>query len=88
MLSSSFDIHEFIDKVRGRSNKEIVYMADQEATAAERALYRSAQSGDNDPANSYVMILKDIVLYMRHGVLTGSVRKLDFSLSDSIERQC
>lgn len=88
MLSSSFDIHEFIDKVKGHSDKEIIYMADQEATAAERALYRSAPSSDNDPANSYVMMLKDIVLYMRHGVLTGSVRKLDFSLPDSIGRQC
>ena len=88
MLSSSFDICEFIDKVKGHSNKEIIYMADQEATAVERKLYQSTKSNDRDNANNYVMMLKDIVLYVRHGVLTGSVRKLDFSLSDSIERQC
>ena len=89
MLSSSFDISEFIRKVKGHSNQEIIYLADQEATAAERYLYkckrcRNAEEEADECTNlrQYTLLLKDFVLYMRHGVLTRSVRELDVSLLD------
>jgi hypothetical protein len=40
MLSESFDISEFISKVKGQSELEIIHMADLEATEAERHLYK------------------------------------------------
>jgi hypothetical protein len=79
MLSSSFDIFEFIDKVKSHSEQEIVYLADREATAAERHLYKHNPKENNEAARSYAMLLKDIVLYMRHGVRTRAVRQIDLS---------
>ena len=77
MLSSSFDIHEFIEKAKGHSDQEIIYMADLEATEAERYLYKQPETTDDESANSYVTLLKDVVLYMRHGIRTHAVRQVD-----------
>ena len=95
MLSSSFDISEFITKVKGHSDQEIIYLADQEATAAERYLYkhdkcRKQQSKvqNCDEVRNYAVLLKDFVLYMRHGILTHSIRQLDLALPETIQRQC
>jgi hypothetical protein len=95
MLSSSFDISEFIRKVEGHSDQKIILMADEEATAAERYLYRH-QGCRNAGRNSeecvnirkYVSLLKDFVLYIRHGVLTRLARELDLTLPDTLERHC
>lgn len=86
MLSSSFDICEFIDKVKDHSEQEIIYLADQEATEAERSLYKHGHKGNNEDARSYVMLLKDIVLYMRHGVQTHAVRQIDLANLDALVR--
>ena len=88
MLSSSFDISEFINKVRGRSDHEIIYMADQEATAAERLCFKHGASEEIDDARNYALLLKDVVLYMRHGILTHSARQLDLDGVKSIGRYC
>lgn len=83
MLSTSFDICEFIDKVKGHNTQEIIYLADQEATEAERHVYKVAKTDNCDNARSYVMLLKDIVLYIRHGIRTHGVRQLDLTLFDA-----
>jgi len=88
MLSSSFDIGEFIDKVKGHSDQEIIYMADQEATQAERHLYKHCNADSCDTARSYVLLLKDIVMYMRHGIQTRSARMLDLTPLQAAGRDC
>ena len=88
MLSSSFDICEFIDKVKDHSEQEIIYLADQEATETERHLYKHAKTENCDPARSYAGLLKDIVLYMRHGIRTHAARQLDLPRLDSFGRGC
>jgi hypothetical protein len=95
MLSSSFDISEFIKKVEGHSDQEIIYLADQEATAAERYLYknRRCRNGGEDSEHCsnvrrYALLLKDFVIYIRHGVLTRSVRELDVAMPDWLVRHC
>ena len=82
MLSASFDIYEFIDKVMGRSDQEIIYMADLEATAAERHFYKCSKNGNSENAGSYVALLKDVVLYVRHGVRTHAIRRIDLPRLD------
>jgi hypothetical protein len=77
MLSASFDINEFIDKVKGRSDHEIIYMADREATEAERHCYKRSNGENAEDARSYATLLKDVVLYMRHGIQTHAVRQID-----------
>jgi hypothetical protein len=95
MLSSSFDISEFIRKVEGHSDQNMILLADQEATAAERYLYKhrqcsSAERNAEDCVNvrEYISLLKDFVLYIRHGVLTRLVRELDVTWPHSFERHC
>jgi hypothetical protein len=79
MLSLSFDICEFIEKVKDHSEQEIIYLADREATAAERHLYKHCLKDSCEAARSYARLIKDIVLYMRHGVRTRAVRQIDLS---------
>lgn len=95
MLSSSFDISEFLQQVEGHSRQEMIYMADQEATETERYLYKHKKcrqdvSGTEDCADArhYAVLLKDFVLYMRYGVLTHSVRNLGMALPASSEQTC
>ena len=95
MLSSSFDISEFIKRIKGHSQRDIIFLADQEATETERYLYKHrrcrqhlSHPDDCADARHYAVFLKDFVLYMRYGVLTHSVRKLQLSLPASIEGQC
>lgn len=88
MLSASFDIYEFIKKVKGRSDQEIIYMADLEATEAERHFYKCSKNGNNEIAGSYVALLKDVVLYFRHGVRTQAIRQIDLPCLDLSERGC
>jgi hypothetical protein len=94
MLSSSFDISEFIRKVEGHSDREIVFLADQEAIAAERYLFRCRECRDTEQnseecasVRQYALLLKDVVLYIRHGVITRLVRELDVILPGSFERR-
>lgn len=88
MLSSSFDIYEFIDKVKGRSEQEIIYLADMEATEAERHFYKSIKNERNENAGGYVALLKDVVLYFRHGVCTHAIRQINLPWFDLAGRNC
>lgn len=88
MLSTSFDICEFIDKVKGHNDDEIIYFADQEATEAERHLYKRAKVENCDNARSYVVQLKDIVLFMRYGIRTHALRRLDLRLLSTFGGHC
>ena len=88
MLSSSFDICEFMDKVKGHSGQEIIIMADQEATEAERHLYKQSPEESREYARAYVAQLKDVVLYMRHGIRTQAVRQIELPVFDSAEGHC
>ncbi len=88
MLSSSFDISEFITKVKGHSSQEIIYLADQEATEAERISFRHGADDEGQHARDYSVLLKDVILYMRHGILTHSARQLHLEQVGSEERHC
>lgn len=88
MLSSSYDIFEFMDKVKDRSDQEIIYMADLEATEAERHLYKHCKYKNNEIAAGYVALLKDVVLYIRHGIRTHAIRRIDLAGHDLTKRVC
>jgi hypothetical protein len=88
MLSESFDISEFISKVEGQSDQEIIYMADLEATAAERHLYKHKRDENFENAKNYATLLKDVVLYLRYGIRTHSVRQLGPLSLNNTGRAC
>ncbi|NNK00268.1 MAG: hypothetical protein HKP58_07625 [Desulfatitalea sp.] len=78
MLSSSLSISEFIEIIKGRSYEEIIWMTDQEATEAERRIYKKRinPADSQDKLAGYARDLKDFILYMRHGVRTSTTRDL------------
>ena len=39
-----------------------------------------------DDVRNYAVLLKDFVLYMRHGIMTHSIRQLDLALPEAIPR--
>ncbi len=88
MLSSSFDISEFISKVKGHSSEEIIYLADKEATAADRISFRRDAGDTCRHARDYSLLLKDVILYMRHGILTHSARQVHLEQVGPDDRPC
>ncbi|MDA8142202.1 MAG: hypothetical protein M0036_26450 [Desulfobacteraceae bacterium] len=76
MLSSSFNIIEFVQKAKGHSYEDIIWMADNEATAAERCLFKRITESDRAKVLSYSGCLKDLILFMRHGVRTRKIKAL------------
>ena len=68
MISSDCDFSDFFAAVKDKHYQDIIYLADQEATAAERLLYRNKISGDQKKicGKEYASILKDLVSYMRY----------------------
>ncbi|MFZ1987110.1 MAG: hypothetical protein WAU91_22060, partial [Desulfatitalea sp.] len=65
--------------VKGHSFQEIIHIADQEATAAERAVFKQCQDGGCDQIIRYAGCLKDFILYMRYGVRTRKTRHLNLA---------
>jgi predicted nucleotidyltransferase component of viral defense system len=79
MLSASFEFSEFIDKVKGRSYYDIIHLADQEATEAERFIYKKCRQASCCDVREYALTVKDFVLYMRYGVMTRKTRRHDMT---------
>ena len=79
MLSASFNIDEFMNKVKDQSFEEIIQSADQEATAAERIVYKRCCSDGCGPVAGYARNLKDLILYLRYGVRTRRMRRLNLA---------
>jgi hypothetical protein len=79
MLSTSFDIDEFMEIVKGHSFQEIIQTADREATEAERIVCKQCRLGGCDPIVGYAHCLKDFILYMRYGVRTRRLRHLNLA---------
>ncbi len=75
MISQSCDFDEFLERVRGRDYLEIIYLADKEATEAERLKYRS-RARKLDPPEAcvcYADLLKGFIRFMRYGVKSPSM---------------
>jgi len=75
MISQSCDLDEFLERVRDRDYLEVIYLADKEASEAERLKYRS-RARRLDPAEacgSYADVLKGFIRFMRYGVKPPSM---------------
>jgi hypothetical protein len=92
MISKSRDIREFFEAVKDRVYSDIIYLAEQEATEAERFFYltRSSQERTSLESKKYADLLKDFISYMRYTIKPTDIReeniRLFRSLSDSLQR--
>lgn len=70
MISSNCDFSHFVAAIKDKTYDDIIYLADQEATAAERILFRN--NADNNQrrkcGQKYAAILKKLIAYMRSNV--------------------
>ncbi|MGD9313718.1 MAG: hypothetical protein PVI96_12425 [Desulfobacterales bacterium] len=70
MISNNCDFTHFVAAIKDKSYHDIIYLADQEATAAERLLFRNAADDDERVrcGQRYATILKNLIAYMRSNV--------------------
>ncbi|MEW6664938.1 MAG: hypothetical protein AB1512_06925 [Thermodesulfobacteriota bacterium] len=79
MISTCCDLYEFVEAVQERNYFEVIYLAEQEATEAERLRFRQkgAERQDPDGCPRYADSLKGFISYMRYGIRTSHVDKKD-----------
>ena len=70
MISTNCDFSDFVAAIKDKPYHDIIYLADQEATAAERLLYRNDVEDVEKKkcGQKYAAILKDLVSYMRYSI--------------------
>ncbi len=70
MISSNCDFSHFVAAIKDKSYHDIIYLADQEATAAERLLFRNAANNEERRkcGQRYASMLKKLIAYMRSNV--------------------
>jgi hypothetical protein len=89
MISESYSIKEFVEAIRNKDYLEIVYLADQEATEAERFSNRlKARNGiQKETSREYANTLKDFIVFLRHGINPSAViKESDFDLIHSLRK--
>jgi hypothetical protein len=84
MISKSCDFDEFLERVRDRDYLDVIYLADKEATEAERLKYRARSRRFVPPeaCEGYADVLKGFIRFMRYGVKTPS---MEDSLHEGIQ---
>lgn len=78
MLSANASLTEFVDRIAEQSYDDIILLTDREATAAERRCCKqraASTQGPIDHLETYALLLKDLLIYMRHGVVSNALRK-------------
>jgi hypothetical protein len=86
MLSANANLAEFVDRIAEQSYDDIILLTDREATAAERRWCKQrtgSRDGQNGRMKTYALLLKDFLIYMRHGVATSALRS---AYSDSLAK--
>ena len=87
MISSSFDIREFINAVEDKEYFDIIYLTDREATEVERRLYhpKTSLKAKKDGSQKYANQLKNFLSFLRYDVRphTSSV-EIDYQLFQSV----
>lgn len=70
MISQSCNMKEFIEAIKDKDYLEAIYLADKEATEAERLKYRSRKSpaANTTGCPNYADSLKGFIYFMRHGI--------------------
>jgi hypothetical protein len=94
MLSADASLTEFVDQIADQPYDDIILLADQEATAAQRHCCKQRTNGSpngngngNGAMESYVLLLKDFLLYMRHGVATKALRSANCERLTTLPRR-
>jgi hypothetical protein len=82
MISDDCRLREFIDATREKDLQEVIFLADREATAAERLFFRTHVDDARRAAcgRRYARRLKHLITFMRYGMRPSDVTREDFEL--------
>jgi hypothetical protein len=86
MISQSCDVKEFIEAIRDRDYLEVIYLAEKEATEAERLKYRfkAKKRDEEEYCLGYADVLKNLIFFLRYGVKNRRIAKKDLDLFRSL----
>jgi hypothetical protein len=76
MISGGYDINAFIGQVEDKPYEDVILLAQDEATAAERVCLRNRSSildADSAPY-TYACQLKDVIQYLRYGTISPTIK--------------
>jgi hypothetical protein len=65
MISKKFSIEEFVVAVKGKDSQEVIALAVEEATKADRKLMKSREQGKTEKLQAYSRQLKRLINYHR-----------------------
>ncbi len=84
MISDRCDFNDFVLKAKGRDYQEIIYMAELEATEAERRFYHH-NTPDSEKVicgQNYARSLKGFIAFMRYGIKPTHINQDTLMLFD------
>lgn len=86
MISSNCDFNDFFAAVKGKHYQDIIYLADQEATEAERLSFRNKINVNKKERcrKKYASTLKDLVFFMQYCIRPKNRNNEYFELFDLI----
>jgi hypothetical protein len=88
MISINCDINDFIEAIKDKDLNDIIYLADVEATAAERCRWRKLLPPEDKQTCGavYAGKLKDLVSYLRYATRPKGQKYSHLKLFETIEK--
>ena len=86
MISDRCDFNEFVLEAKGRDYQEIIYLAEREATEAERRYYHARRPNPEKTrcGQDYARCLKSFISFMRYGIKPANLSQDALATFDSI----
>ncbi len=86
MISPSFDIYQFIEKIKEKNADDMVDMAEQEAVQTWKRTYKQSGSLSDEQKSGmrYENILLKIIDLIRYGIMHRDLSEIDHELLKSI----
>ena len=86
MISPSFDIYQFLERVKDKNVSDRVYLAEQEAVQTWRQSYCRSGSLTEEQQNGmlYENKLLKIIDYIRYGIVHRDIAEIDPELLSAI----
>ena len=87
MISDSCDFNEFVLEAKGLNYEEIIYLADREATEAERRFYHAKEPGQGNLlcGKAYAKCLKGVITFIRYGIKPNDIDAGDLLLFENFQ---
>ena len=89
MISDRCDFNEFVHKAKGRDYQEVIYLAEREATEAERRFYQPRLPGPEKTlcGQDYARCLKRFITYMRYGIKPADLSHDALTAFDNVRKE-